>query len=154
MLIAGDHLLIDITPNIALYIDGLNPLRDYLASLDKVAAMDIELVLPGHRRIITNCRKRIDELHEHHKRRANEILAILETGDKNAFQVASQMSWDVSSESWESFPFGQKWFATGEALAHLKYLESQDMIHREMQGHIFVYCLNQGCIKRGCTGCT
>ena len=26
----------------------------------------------------------------------------------------------------------QKWFATGEAIAHLKYLEEQGLIQREM----------------------
>jgi glyoxylase-like metal-dependent hydrolase (beta-lactamase superfamily II) len=142
VLFAGDHILIDITPNITLWTNTLNPLRDYLASLDKVAAMDIELVLPGHRRIITDCTKRIEELHDHHQKRVQEVLAILESGTRNAFRVASQMTWDIVCESWDQFPFGQKWFATGEAIAHLKYLEEQELIHREMQGQFIVFSLN------------
>ena len=47
--ISGDHILIDITPNISLWSDDENPLREYLHSLDKVYDLDIELVLPGHR---------------------------------------------------------------------------------------------------------
>jgi glyoxylase-like metal-dependent hydrolase (beta-lactamase superfamily II) len=67
ILVAGDHILIDITPNIQCWTDDQNPLQDYLASLDKVNGMEIDLVLPGHRRLITDHRRRIAELKEHHK---------------------------------------------------------------------------------------
>ncbi len=40
------------------------------------------------------------------------------------------MSWDIDCESWELFPVAQKWFATGEALAHLRYLEGEGRIRR------------------------
>ena len=48
----------------------------------------------------------------------------------SAFQVASQMTWDIDSESWDQFPVAQKWFATGEALAHLRLLEEEGKIVR------------------------
>ena len=35
------------------------------------------------------------------------------------------MSWDIVSDSWDLFPVSQKWFATGEAIAHLKYLKEK-----------------------------
>ena len=50
--VAGDHILIDITPNIQCWSDTQNPLAHYLESLDKVNKFDIELVLPGHRRLV------------------------------------------------------------------------------------------------------
>ncbi|HSW36547.1 MAG TPA: MBL fold metallo-hydrolase, partial [Candidatus Limnocylindrales bacterium] len=59
MFFSGDHILGDITPNISTLSDEGNPLADYLSSLDKVYQMPIELVLPGHRRIVNDCRKRI-----------------------------------------------------------------------------------------------
>jgi hypothetical protein len=31
------------------------------------------------------------------------------------------MTWKIRA-SWEEFPIGQKWFAVGEAVAHLEYL--------------------------------
>ncbi len=141
ILVSGDHILNDITPNIQLWSDKENPLEDYLASLDKVNELDIELVLPGHRVIFRNCKKRIQELKKHHQTRADEVFSILKNGSKNAYQVASQMSWDINYDSWDLFPVSQKWFATGEAIAHLKYLEEKGMVQRERQEHKIVFSL-------------
>jgi glyoxylase-like metal-dependent hydrolase (beta-lactamase superfamily II) len=132
--VAGDHLLNDITPNIQLWSDEWDPLKEYLASLDKVYELDIELVLPGHRSIFRNCKERILELKDHHQKRLEEIISILRKGKKNAFQVASQMSWDITYDSWDLFPMTQKWFAIGEAISHLKYLEEKKRIKRETEG--------------------
>jgi len=141
LFISGDHILSDITPNISSESDEENPLNEYLKSLDKVYNLDIELVLPGHRGPFKNAKERIQELKYHHQTRANEVLSILEEGNKNAFQIASQMSWDVTYESWAIFPSSQKWFAFGEAVAHLKYLKEKGKIRREMQGRKVVFSL-------------
>ena len=137
--VAGDHILNDITPNIQLWSDEWNPLKEYLASLEKVYGLDIELVLPGHRSIFRNCKERIQELKHHHEKRFDEIISILEKGSKNAFRVASQMNWDIIYDSWDLFPVLQKWFAIGEAIAHLKYLEEKGIIRREMRGQKIVF---------------
>ena len=131
LFLSGDHILIDITPNIQLWSDRDNPLEQYLASLDRVAELDIELVLPGHRRVVTKCNERIEELKTHHRDRADEILDILEGRSLSAYGVASKMHWDIDAESWETFPIPQQWFATGEAIAHLKYLEDRGEIRSE-----------------------
>jgi glyoxylase-like metal-dependent hydrolase (beta-lactamase superfamily II) len=141
--VSGDHILNDITPNIQLWFDEWNPLKEYLASLDKVYELDIELVLPGHRSIFKDCKKRIQELKHHHQDRLDEIVSILRKGSKNAFQVASKMSWDIMSESWDLFPVSQKWFATGEAMAHLKYLKEEGIIKSEMRKQKIVFSLNR-----------
>ena len=143
LFMSGDHILIDITPNISLWSDDEDPLNEYLHSLDKVHNLDIELVLPGHRSSIENCKERIEELKHHHQTRANEVLSILEKDGQNAYQVASQMTWDMDYESWELFPPSQKWFAFGEAVAHLKYLEEQEKIQKQMPGQVVVYSLKQ-----------
>jgi len=139
LFIAGDHILIDITPHIQCWADDENPLKHYLVSLDKVAELDIDLILPGHRRLIANHRARIEELKEHHRRRLNEVLTILEAGSYDAFQVASRMTWDIVAESWDAFPLAQKWFATGEALSHLIYLEEEGHISRRTENNITVF---------------
>jgi glyoxylase-like metal-dependent hydrolase (beta-lactamase superfamily II) len=128
ILVAGDHILVDITPNIQCWVDRQNPLEDYLASLDKVMDLEIDLVLPGHRRIITDHRGRIAELKEHHQARLREIVSILSGEPKTAYEVASRMTWDLDCRSWEEFPRAQKWFATGEAIAHLRYLQRSGSI--------------------------
>lgn len=142
ILIAGDHLLIDITPNIQCWSDRENPLQRYLESLAKVAKLPVDLVLPGHRRLFTCFQERIAELKDHHRRRADEILSILTEGPRNAFGVASEMSWDINIARWELFPVAQKWFATGEAIAHLRYLEEKGLIRRSADPREIVYSLN------------
>jgi glyoxylase-like metal-dependent hydrolase (beta-lactamase superfamily II) len=131
ILFSGDHLLDSITPNISGWAqENEDPLGDFLASLDKVAAYDVRLVLPGHRNPIADHRRRIEELKAHHRVRAQEITGILGRGAQTAYQVASQMTWDLSYSRWTDFPVPQQWFATGEALAHLQYLERRDEIVR------------------------
>jgi glyoxylase-like metal-dependent hydrolase (beta-lactamase superfamily II) len=144
VLVSGDHILQDITPNIQLWSDEWNPLKEYLTSLDKVYQFDIELVLPGHRGIFKNCKERINELKHHHQERSDEILSILRIGSKNAFQVASEMNWDIEYDSFDLFPVTQKWFATGEAIAHLKYLEEEGVVRREICDHKILFSLNSG----------
>ena len=145
ILVAGDHLLNDITPNIQLWSDERNPLEEYFQSLDKVYKLDIELVLPGHRGIFRNYRERIQELKQHHQKRLDEIISILEKGGKHAFQVASEMTWDILCDSWDLFPVSQKWFATGEAIAHLKYLKEKGIIKSEMRSQKIIYSLDSRC---------
>lgn len=141
ILVAGDHILIDITPNIQCWSDSDNPLKNYLASLDRVGKLEIDLTLPGHRRLIENPEARIAELRQHHQRRLNEVVSILKQGPQSAFQVASQMTWDLKADSWDDFPRAQKWFATGEALAHLRYLEEAGAIFRDDKNSVVRFAL-------------
>ncbi len=140
-LIAGDHVLYDITPNISQWDGDGNTLTKYLASLDKVCTYDIERVLPGHRSLFDDCKGRVEELKHHHQVRADEVLAIVEAGVQDAFHVASQMSWDIECDSWDEFPITQKWFATGEALAHLYYLEAEGRLRTETRDDKVLFSL-------------
>ena len=142
--IAGDHILNKITPNIQLWSDEWNPLKEYLASLDKVYQLDIELLLPGHGPVFRNCKERINELRYHHEERLGEVLSLLEKKGMTAFETASRMSWDIAAEydSWDRFPALQKFFATGEAIAHLKYLEQKAIIRKETKRKRIIFSLN------------
>ncbi|OPY89851.1 MAG: putative metallo-hydrolase YflN [Syntrophaceae bacterium PtaU1.Bin231] len=128
ILIAGDHILFDITPNITYWVEMEDSLKSYLASLEKVNALDVELVLPGHRRLVHDLPGRVKELQEHHRARLNEVLVALGDGEKNVLQIAPHISWDISAKTWEEFPPPQKWFAFGETMAHVKYLEHQGKV--------------------------
>ncbi|HVN22945.1 MAG TPA: MBL fold metallo-hydrolase [Syntrophorhabdales bacterium] len=140
-LIAGDHILGDITPNIQCWFDDWDPLAKYLESLDRTYQLEVELVLPGHRSIFNNCKARIEELKRHHEERALEALAILSEGPQNAYQVASRMTWDIVCDSWDLFPVAQKWFAVGEAIAHLRYLAGIGRLVRETISGKAVYAI-------------
>jgi len=145
ILVSGDHILDDITPNISMFMaEEGNPLQDYLDSLDKVSRLDVQLVLPGHRNIFKNFRERINELKHHHRERADEIISILGKGSADAYTVASQMSWDIDCPSWDQFPTPQKWFATGEAIAHLRYLEQEGRVKREINNSINIFSVTRG----------
>jgi glyoxylase-like metal-dependent hydrolase (beta-lactamase superfamily II) len=131
LLVSGDHILDHITPNISHWTDDRNPLQEYMESLEMVSRLDVDLVLPGHRNLFTNFRERIRQLQDHHNIRCREIVALLEAhGGMDGYTVASRMDWDLSYKSWEQFPVSQKWFACGEAIAHLKYLESKGQVKK------------------------
>ncbi|MEW5785875.1 MAG: MBL fold metallo-hydrolase [Bacillota bacterium] len=140
LLISGDHILGDITPNISSWDDSGDPLREYYRSLGKIYDMEVDLVLPGHRSIVTDCRRRIMELKEHHEKRLVEVRRILaDNGPSSAVQVASRMTWDIIAAGWDEFPLMQKWFATGEAIAHLRYLETEAKVQREFVDETIIF---------------
>jgi glyoxylase-like metal-dependent hydrolase (beta-lactamase superfamily II) len=134
MLISGDHILDDITPNIGAWRDDWNLLDEYLKSLEKAEALDVTLVLPGHRNILHDMGRRIEQLKEHHVRRSEEVLLLLKGGLKTAYQVAGGMTWDIDCDSFELFPLSQRWFAVGETIAHLYYLEGLTRVERKIMG--------------------
>ena len=130
ILFSGDHILSDITPNITCWPDLSDTLNAYLESLDKVYPLNVDLVLPGHRSLVTDHKKRIRELKAHHDARLNEALYAVQEKDRTAWDVAPHISWDINADSWEAFPSVQKWFAMGETIAHLNKLVSDGKIRR------------------------
>jgi len=123
ILISGDHILGDITPNITSWPGVEDSLGDYLSSLEETRKLGARIALPGHRTPIRDVAARITELQVHHEERLAEVLRILASGGpQNVCSVASQMTWDIQAETWEAFPLAQKWFACGEAAAHLDHL--------------------------------
>jgi len=142
VLFSGDHILGDITPNIQVWDRDDDPLKSYMESLDKVALLDINLVLPGHRSLIHDCQKRVNELKAHHLERCHEVIKILEAGSQNAIQTASQMTWDITAKSWDHFPLMQQWFATGEAIAHLRFLQKKGLVNQNILSNEILYELN------------
>ena len=141
ILFSGDHILGDITPNITCWSDTDDPLLWYLRSLDRVYELEVDIVLPGHRSTFRDHRKRIEELRLHHRIRTDEVRSILEKGSRNAVEVASKMTWDIDCESWDSFPRAQKWFATGETMAHLRHLEEKGEICRAPGQNLITFAL-------------
>lgn len=128
LLLCGDLLLREITPNISQWSDSGNPLHNYLDSLERIQGLGSLLALPGHREPFRDPVARIGELQAHHQERLGEILSLLPEEGATPYEVASGMRWDLDCKDWREFPLAQKWFATGEAMAHLRYLEQQGRI--------------------------
>jgi glyoxylase-like metal-dependent hydrolase (beta-lactamase superfamily II) len=145
--LSGDQLLADITPNIQCWSNLENPLGNYIKSLERVSELSVDSVLPGHRRLIQDHRRRIGELKLHHEQRASEILTLLKAGPMNAFQIAAEMTWDIACDSWDEFPMAQKWFALGETIAHLRYLEELGRVQCLEDGGTALWSIS----KNGCT---
>jgi glyoxylase-like metal-dependent hydrolase (beta-lactamase superfamily II) len=122
ILFSADHILGDISPNIAHWEGVPDSLGNYLRSLEKVLPLDVSLCLPGHRSIFADVPGRIRALQAHHAARLDEVRRILTEGGLTAFAVAGRMTWAMRFARWEDFPVAQQWFACGEALAHLEHL--------------------------------
>lgn len=123
-LISGDHILGDISPNITRWPGVMDSLGDYLSSLKKILNLQLRLALPGHRTSILDVSGRISELQAHHQQRLDEVMEILAGGTRTIAEVAAEMSWDIKADEWADFPPAQKWFACGEAAAHLDHLSA------------------------------
>ncbi|HEX2094818.1 MAG TPA: MBL fold metallo-hydrolase, partial [Longimicrobiaceae bacterium] len=92
ILIAGDHVLPRISPNIGadLYVE--DPLSDYLASLRRLRELPVEAVLPSHGPLFGDLPGRIDQILAHHEERKGKILRFLGTdGPRTAFEVAANV---------------------------------------------------------------
>jgi glyoxylase-like metal-dependent hydrolase (beta-lactamase superfamily II) len=139
ILFSGDHILFDITPHIESWAYTVNSLADYLQSLEKVSKLPVDLVLPGHRNLFKDMKGRIDELKHHHRERAEEVMDVLDGKSFHAYDIAAGMTWDIDCETWQDFPIAQKWFATGEAIAHLRFLEGEGRIFRDTSGKVITF---------------
>ncbi|MFC1872213.1 MBL fold metallo-hydrolase [Chloroflexota bacterium] len=145
ILFSGDHILGQITPNITWWQGMENSLARYIESLDKIYPLEINLVLPGHRKPFTNHRRRIEQIKQHHESRCQEVMQALAEGEKNVYQIAPSIAWNVGFGNWDVFPVPQKWFAFGEAMAHLEYLKYQGKVTTQVSGGINRYALAANC---------
>ena len=142
ILFTGDHVLFDITPNITVWEEDIHSLADYMDSLRKTKELPVKIALPAHRGKHISLNERIDEILEHHEERLNEIVeALREYPDSDAYVVASKVTWSMKGLNWDQAPDGQKWFAMGEAAAHLDYLIMQGRVVRTKVNGISHYRL-------------
>ncbi len=129
LLIAGDHVLDPITPNVSLWRDEHgSPLGDFLASLRKVAELDADLVLPAHGEPFTGLRRRVAELLAHHDEREQAILGSLDGRRLSAADIARCLPWTRRRQSFDGLPASQQRMAVSETLSHLRELEQQGLV--------------------------
>lgn len=127
ILFCGDHLLKKITPNITFWsFEVGDSLGTYLQNIEKVKSLDVEHLYSSHRELIDDISGRIEELKLHHKNRIAEARRTLQNNEECTVRdIAENMSWDISSKDFNKFPKSQKFFAAGEAHAHLEYLRAK-----------------------------
>jgi len=137
--LCGDHVLFDITPNIVEWESMEDSLGTYMESLKAVLALPVKQAWPGHREP-GDLARRVDELLEHHARRLEETLGIVQDAPGlSAYEIAGRLTWNIRARIWEEFPPAQRWFAVGEALAHLKHLAVRGKITARDEGGVRRY---------------
>jgi glyoxylase-like metal-dependent hydrolase (beta-lactamase superfamily II) len=129
--IAADAILPHITPNVGLWPRcRLNPLHDFIQTLEMIKVMNPALTLPGHGHPMTNTAARAEDTIQHHVERLNKIAEFVAGGVSNAFQVAL-----AYFKLTELTPH-QVRFALGETLAHLEYLVADGRLRRSGDEHV------------------
>lgn len=129
LMLCGDQVLGKISPNIGLWPGGATqPLADYLRSLAELAALDVQLALPGHGTPILTWQARIAALQQHHADRLAAMIAAV-TEQQNSGATALQVAQQI-------FDFGrfsehEIRFAIAETLAHLVYLVTEGELYTE-----------------------
>lgn len=125
VLVAGDHVLPKITPNIGLYATSrADPLGDFLESLERVSAFDVRRVLPAHGEPFDDLAGRAGEIVAHHRARLDAVREILGGRELTGYEVARALFPVLRSAHEERF-------AHAEALAHLRYLELRGEVSRD-----------------------
>jgi glyoxylase-like metal-dependent hydrolase (beta-lactamase superfamily II) len=117
LMLCGDAVLMRITPNVGRWSWGdINPLATFLATLQNLKMIPVDLALPGHGPIITQFQERVAQLILHHEERLIQVERVADGAD--AYQICTRIfpTHDLSSH--------QLRFAMAETLAHLEYLVS------------------------------
>jgi len=123
-LLAGDHLLPTISPVISLYPEHpgeepTDPLGDYLDSLERIAALAPQEILPAHQYRFTDAPARVRALLDHHADRLAELHVQLKHGPLTLWEAAQGMHWN---RPWSELGFLARHLALSEAAAHLRRL--------------------------------
>jgi glyoxylase-like metal-dependent hydrolase (beta-lactamase superfamily II) len=132
VLLAGDQLLLRITPNIELWTHTApRPLERYLGSIEGLKGLDADLVLPGHGPLFHDLDGRIDELVAHHEERLGVMHAAVDDAPQTAYEISRRVFADGLSDH-------QQRFALAETLAHLEHLVDDGRAER-VEGEVVSY---------------
>lgn len=124
LVLAGDHVLPHITPNIARWPGVVeDPLGRYLESLDMLAALPVARALPGHGDPFDGWVARLAALGTHHAERLAAMQAAVGKG---------ATVHDITLRSFDEPTLDRHQFrlAIAETLAHLEHLERLGALRR------------------------
>jgi len=137
-ILTGDHVLPTITPNISLHPQQQgNPLGDYIASLKRLEALDVDLVLPAHEYSFHDLQSRLHGIEHHHEQRLDEMVTCTGDGARTAFEIARRVKWVTGTL--DSFSPWMQRAALGETLSHLDYLVLEGRLEKFMDGGVQYY---------------
>ena len=126
ILLSSDHLLADISSNPIVeppppgLKERLPSLILYQASLQRVAAMDIDLALPSHGPVIHDVLGLISQRFGLYQRRLARVLASLTAG--------ARTTWDVTDALFPNRSPLDTFLAVSEVIGHLEVLEAEGRV--------------------------
>jgi glyoxylase-like metal-dependent hydrolase (beta-lactamase superfamily II) len=130
-LYSTDAILERISPNIGVhpFYPG-NPLGEYLDSLTRLEALELDRIIPSHGEVFSDHRDWIAKTRRHHRRRLDRI--------EEVFRPRPLDAWTAAGEIWsEDLPAGHRRLAMAEVLAHLEYLARTGRVERrEVDGAV------------------
>jgi glyoxylase-like metal-dependent hydrolase (beta-lactamase superfamily II) len=131
LLISSDHLIRDISSNPVLEPPAAGEterprrLVEYLTQLRRVAALEVDLVLPGHGPPITDHRTLINERLAFHETRACRVLEALGNAALTAYEIVAELF--PNPDPINTF------LAISEVVGHLQWLEVEGQVTRTEQ---------------------
>ena len=119
LLFSGDTVLSGITPNP--FFEGVSDRASgpapFLKSVERLAALPVDLVLPGHGPPVRDLPTLAAQYAEHHRQRRAAICdALRAKGPLTPFELVAQLFPGASALD--------QWLAVAEVLGHLQYLEA------------------------------
>ncbi len=134
VLLAGDHVLPEITPNLSPDPFKLDyrPLKSFLQSLDSIRNLPIRMVYPAHGDPFQDLKKRVDEIKDHHAERTRLIAEALQGKEKTAFEVSAEIFG-------ADLPDFDQFLALNETYVHLADLLDNGIVRSERQGGLVLY---------------
>jgi len=140
LLFAGDHVLPIITPNVSYHVQsGEDPLGDYIYALQKLRNLPVTKVLPAHEHVFSDLSGRIKEIFEHHDRRKEEMRRLIQDKPRSAYEISSQITWDIPDLTWEQFTPHLQRAAVTETVAHLEHMRWERTVTRIDQDEYLLY---------------
>lgn len=125
VLVAGDHILPDITPAVGVYPESRpDPLRAYLSSLERTVELAPRIALPAHGEPIRDPAGRAREILAHHRDRLDDTRRVLGSEPRTGYELSLALFPGSLGPS-------QRRFAVAETLAHLERLVSSGVAERQ-----------------------
>ncbi len=138
VLFSGDTLLLNITPNPLLEPDPADPserrrsLVEYVGTLDRLAAMPLTEVFPGHGPPIEDPHALIEEMRDHHRRRSADLESRLTPEGKTGWQLANELF--PSLTGFDNF------LAVSEVVGHMDLLVDAGRAQAVARDGVTFYC--------------
>ncbi|MBI2906904.1 MAG: MBL fold metallo-hydrolase [Chloroflexi bacterium] len=117
VLFTGDHIL-GIGTTVVMPPQG--DMAQYIDSLRKLLAFDIDLICPGHGPVVRQARRKIEELIEHRLEREQQILGSLARGRRRVEDLVAELYPELDSRLRAA--------ATGQTISHLRKLVREEKV--------------------------